>query len=82
MEDHVISGGFGSAILESLQDQGEQIPVERIGWPDKFIDHGSSVTQLREANRLGAEQIITKVLERFRSVQASPKEDVIPIKAI
>ena len=82
MEDHVISGGFGSAILESLQDQGEQIPVERIGWPDKFIDHGSSVAQLREANRLGAEQIITKVLERFRSVQAPPKEDVIPIKAI
>ncbi|MEC8650430.1 MAG: 1-deoxy-D-xylulose-5-phosphate synthase [Verrucomicrobiota bacterium] len=82
MEDHVISGGFGSAILESLQDQGEQIPVERIGWPDKFIDHGSSVTQLREANCLGAEQIINKVLERFRSVQAPPKEDVIPIKAI
>ena len=82
MEDHVIGGGFGSAILESLQDRGEQIPVERIGWPDKFIDHGSSVAQLREANGLGAEQIMAQVLEKFRDLHSPLKEDVIPAKVI
>ena len=82
MEDHVISGGFGSAILESLQGKGEQIPVEQIGWPDKFIDHGSSVEQLRKANGLEAEQIMTHVLERFRTLQTHSKENVIPAKVI
>ena len=82
MEDHVISGGFGSAILESLQGKGEQIPVEQIGWPDKFIDHGSSVAQLRKANGLEAEQIMTQVLERFRTLQTPSKENVIPAKVI
>ena len=56
--------------------------MERIGWPDKFIDHGSSVAQLREANGLGAEQIMAQVLEKFRALQAPPKEDVIPAKVI
>ena len=82
MEAHVISGGFGSAILESLQGKGEQIPVEQIGWPDKFIDHGSSVAQLRKANGLEAEQIMTQVLERFRTLQSPSKENVIPAKVI
>ncbi len=82
MEDHVISGGFGSSILESLQDLGEQIPVERIGWPDKFIDHGSSVAQLREANGLGAEQIMAQVLEKFHDLQEPSTKNVIPAKVI
>ena len=82
MEDHVISGGFGSSILESLQDRGEQIPVELIGWPDKFIDHGSSVAQLREANGLGAEQIMAQVLEKFHGLQVTSTKNVIPAKVI
>ena len=39
-EDHVKMGGFGSAVLEALQDLGIAIPVVRIGWPDHFIEHG------------------------------------------
>jgi 1-deoxy-D-xylulose-5-phosphate synthase len=39
-EDHVIQGGFGSAILEELSNKGIVTPVVRIGWPDEFIDHG------------------------------------------
>jgi 1-deoxy-D-xylulose-5-phosphate synthase len=40
MEDHVLRGGFGSAVLEALSDLGIAIPVVRIGWPDQFIEHG------------------------------------------
>jgi 1-deoxy-D-xylulose-5-phosphate synthase len=39
-EDHVKMGGFGSAVLEALEEIGSAVPVVRIGWPDQFIEHG------------------------------------------
>jgi 1-deoxy-D-xylulose-5-phosphate synthase len=39
-EDHVKMGGFGSAVIEALEELGCRIPVVRIGWPDHFIEHG------------------------------------------
>jgi 1-deoxy-D-xylulose-5-phosphate synthase len=47
LEDNALMGGFGSAVLEALQEKELLHPVERIGWPDKFVDHGSSVSELR-----------------------------------
>jgi 1-deoxy-D-xylulose-5-phosphate synthase len=52
-EDHVKSGGFGSAMLEALNQMGISIPVVRIGWPDQFIEHGK-VDQLRARHGLTA----------------------------
>ena len=46
LEDHVLMGGFGSAVLECLQARQITVPVVRIGWPDQFIEHGK-VDQLR-----------------------------------
>jgi 1-deoxy-D-xylulose-5-phosphate synthase len=40
MEDHALAGGFGSAVLESLNTQEMDVPVVRVGWPDEFIEHG------------------------------------------
>jgi 1-deoxy-D-xylulose-5-phosphate synthase len=40
LEDHVLRGGFGSAVLEELSNSGLATPVVRIGWPDQFIEHG------------------------------------------
>jgi 1-deoxy-D-xylulose-5-phosphate synthase len=40
LEDHVLMGGFGSAVLEQLSNLRIATPVERIGWPDQFIEHG------------------------------------------
>ena len=45
-EDHVLAGGFGSAVMEELERAGVRTPVVRIGWPDSFIEHGK-VDQLR-----------------------------------
>jgi 1-deoxy-D-xylulose-5-phosphate synthase len=39
-EDHVLMGGFGSAVLEALNEMQLAVPVVRIGWPDEFIEHG------------------------------------------
>jgi 1-deoxy-D-xylulose-5-phosphate synthase len=40
LEDHALMGGFGSAVLEELSNLRITTPVERIGWPDQFIEHG------------------------------------------
>jgi 1-deoxy-D-xylulose-5-phosphate synthase len=40
MEDHVLAGGFGSAVLETANARELSVPIVRIGWPDQFIEHG------------------------------------------
>jgi 1-deoxy-D-xylulose-5-phosphate synthase len=47
IEDHVLEGGFGSAVLEVIGDVPAQ--VERIGIPDTFIQHGRRDLLLAEA---------------------------------
>jgi 1-deoxy-D-xylulose-5-phosphate synthase len=68
MEDHVVAGGFGSAVLEALQEAECPVAVERIGWPDKFIEHGSSVDALRAANGLAPGDLYRRVLDRWRNL--------------
>lgn len=62
LEDHVLSGGFGSALLETLEKNNLQVPVCRIGWPDKFIPHASNVNALREKFGLSEDAILEKIL--------------------
>jgi 1-deoxy-D-xylulose-5-phosphate synthase len=77
MEDHVVSGGFGSAVLESLQAAHCTTPVERIGWPDTFVAHGSSVDLLRAAHGLAPEDVARQVIARWRTLPAiKPAVDV------
>jgi 1-deoxy-D-xylulose-5-phosphate synthase len=74
IEDHVLAGGFGSAVLEALQDADCPAAVERIGWPDKFIEHGSGVEVLRAAHGLGLDDMYRRVLERWRNLRAEQVE--------
>jgi len=48
VEDGVISGGFGSAIMEFMCDHGYTSSVKRLGVPDRFIDHGSQTELYKE----------------------------------
>jgi 1-deoxy-D-xylulose-5-phosphate synthase len=68
MEDHALSGGFGSAVLEALQDADCPTAVERIGWPDKFIEHGTNTETLRAAHGLSPDAIYRRVLDRWRNL--------------
>lgn len=68
LEDHVISGGFGSAVMEELAgDFKPYAPVLRIGWPDEFVIHGTQ-DKLRELHGLNPEAITAKVLETLQKL--------------
>jgi 1-deoxy-D-xylulose-5-phosphate synthase len=60
-EDHVLMGGYGSAVMELFGDRHIHTPVVRVGWPDEFIEHASSVNYLREKHGLTAEKAIEGV---------------------
>jgi len=60
-EDHVRMGGFGSAVVEALEELGRAVPVVRIGWPDQFIEHGK-VDDLRARHGLSVEAALAQVL--------------------
>ena len=57
IEDGSLNGGFGSAILEWLADNGFSKKVTRLGIPDKFIEHGAPA-QLYKLVGLDVESII------------------------
>ncbi len=61
IEDHVLPGGYGSVVSELLVEKGISTPLLRIGWPDQFIEHASSVGELREKYGLTAEAIADRV---------------------
>jgi len=59
-EDHVIKNGFGTAVLELLEESKISVPVVRIGWPDEFVEHGK-VPVLRELHGVTAEAACKKI---------------------
>ena len=59
LEDHVLAGGYGSAVLECLNDCEIAVPLVRIGWPDEFIEHGKA-DDLRKKYGLTAEAALEK----------------------
>jgi len=61
LEDHVLHGGYGSTVLELFADKRITTPVVRVGWPDQFIEHASSVDYLREKYGLTVANIVEKV---------------------
>lgn len=40
VEEHVVQGGFGSAVLEALARAGLRVPVRTLGIPDEYVPHG------------------------------------------
>jgi 1-deoxy-D-xylulose-5-phosphate synthase len=73
LEDHTIVGGFGSAVIEAVQEAGATTPVERIGWPDKFVEHGNSVDTLRAAYGLAHDDLYRRVLTRWQQCRPGPR---------
>ena len=64
LEDHVIAGGFGSAVMELLNEHRSSTPVLRIGWPNQFIEHGRE-DQLREKYGLTPAGICQSILNQL-----------------
>jgi len=69
MEDHALANGFGCSVMELLAEQHITTPVVRIGWPDRFIEHGT-VPILRQKHGLTASAAVEKILHLLPSPSA------------
>jgi 1-deoxy-D-xylulose-5-phosphate synthase len=70
VEDNVVMGGAGSAVVESLAAQGIVAQVLQLGLPDRFIDHGDQ-NQLLAAAGLNRDGILAAI--RARLAQVAPQ---------
>ncbi|HEY8640054.1 MAG TPA: 1-deoxy-D-xylulose-5-phosphate synthase [Solirubrobacterales bacterium] len=70
IEENVLPGGFGSAVLEHLEDAftdpGSRARVMRIGLPDRYVTHGKPAL-LREEVGFTGEAVAEQVLAALRS---------------
>ena len=64
MEEGSLEGGFGSAVIESLQDAELHLPVMRLGIPDVLVDHATP-QQSFESLGLLPDQMAERIRERF-----------------
>ena len=62
IEDGVIQGGFGSAVLEFMSDNNYPVQVKRLGIQDSFIEHGTP-EELYNMLELDAEGISKSITE-------------------
>ncbi|MCL1856453.1 MAG: 1-deoxy-D-xylulose-5-phosphate synthase, partial [Kiritimatiellaeota bacterium] len=61
LENGIISGGFGSAVMEALAAAHLATPVLRFGWPDEFIPHATTNADLFTRHGLTAEAIVEHI---------------------
>jgi 1-deoxy-D-xylulose-5-phosphate synthase len=64
VEEGVLDGGFGSAVLELLTDNNINVPALRIGIPSEFVVHGKR-EQVLEKYGLTAEGICSRIRKIF-----------------
>jgi len=67
IEENVIQGGAGSAVLESLEKQGLTNRVLQLGLPDRFVEHGDPVALLAICG-LDAAGVISSVKKHTRAI--------------
>ena len=65
VEDGVREGGFGSAVIEWMEDNGQHPDIVRLGLPDHFVEHGT-VAQLQSIVGIDAEGIRRTIEETLR----------------
>src|SRR5260370_42193106 len=75
LEDHVLRGGFGSVVLEELNNLGMATPVVRIGWPDQVIEHGKL-----EALRARYGITVEAAMEKLSPYLTARKAEEAPVR--
>jgi 1-deoxy-D-xylulose-5-phosphate synthase len=66
VEENVLQGGFGSAVIEAITDGKENILVRRLGLPDSFLEH-ATLEELRAGLGIDADGIAAAVRETLKS---------------
>ena len=64
IEEGCLMGGFGSAVLEALQEQNILVPVKRFGVPDILVDHATP-DQSKASLGLSSPQMAESILKAF-----------------
>ncbi|MFN9637828.1 MAG: 1-deoxy-D-xylulose-5-phosphate synthase, partial [Synechococcaceae cyanobacterium] len=81
MEEGCLPGGFGAAVVESLNDHEVLVPVLRLGIPDVLVDHASP-EQSKQSLGLTPPQMAERILERFGDrfggAATSPSRAAVP----
>jgi 1-deoxy-D-xylulose-5-phosphate synthase len=78
LEEHVLHGGFGSAVLELLSAKGlRDIRVQCIGIPDVFVEHGSQEA-VRKKYSLTTEQVMKAVVSKMIQISRSRRLKIVP----
>lgn len=71
VEEGILAGGFGSAVLELLSEEGlENVRTSRIGLPDSFVEHGTRAELLADYG-LTPESIAERVESMLESHSGS-----------
>ena len=75
VEDHAVAGGFGSALVEMLADEGlSGVEIKRLGVPDRFIPHGTQ-DELRKICGFDKDAIAQAALQMARRVRKKAGRD-------
>jgi 1-deoxy-D-xylulose-5-phosphate synthase len=70
VEEGVLSGGFGSAVWESLSDEGAPAPrILRVGLPDRYVTHGAPALLHQEVGYTAE-----RIAERVEAAVLDPRE--------
>lgn len=85
-EDHSVAGGFGSAVLENLSEQALGTPVERVGYPDAFMPHGSNTADIRKEAGLDPASLEDRLRRRLEDLSSAPENEPVaepsPLRAL
>lgn len=66
LEEHFVTGGIGSIILEAFSSNGKSIPILRFGVPDKFCREYGDREHLQKVNGLDVEYLTNAILKRLK----------------
>ncbi|MFY9469657.1 MAG: 1-deoxy-D-xylulose-5-phosphate synthase [Solirubrobacterales bacterium] len=67
LEENVLAGGFGAAVLEHLSDSGLPAQVLRVGLPDRYVTHGAPELLHEEVGYTG-DAVARRVVDRLSSL--------------
>ncbi|MEG1514998.1 MAG: 1-deoxy-D-xylulose-5-phosphate synthase [Clostridia bacterium] len=67
LEEGVLAGGFGAAVLEALAQGGVRVAVLPLGMPDRFIEQGTTQEQTEDCG-LSVEQVTSAIQARLKGV--------------
>jgi 1-deoxy-D-xylulose-5-phosphate synthase len=83
LEESVVVGGFGAAVLEAIAEASltepalREVPVRLVGIPaDRFVDHGA-VTDLRRTLLLDSAGIAGQIREALAAIEAAPSRPAL-----